>query len=88
MAGSRGASPGATSGDPGGARGGTRTLLRLLGDHLVLDFGVGRFRHDLLADQFVFALIRPALDDLRGVGIASRAATNTVSCAWPRAPLS
>ena len=54
-----------------GIRGlGGGTLLRLLGDHLVLDLGVGCFRHDLLPDQIVLPRVWPALNDLLGESLA------------------
>src|SRR3989442_6651729 len=41
----------------------------LLGDHVALDLGVGRFGEDLLLDQLVLARVRAVLDDLRGVRV-------------------
>ena len=47
-----------------------RLLRRLLRDHQVLDLGVGRRRHDLLADQLVLLRVRAARDDLLRVRVA------------------
>src|SRR2546422_138334 len=41
----------------------------LLGDHVVLDLGVGRLGDDLLLDQLVLARVRAVLDDLLGVRV-------------------
>src|SRR5262249_9502076 len=45
-------------------------LGRLLGDDLVLDLVVGRLRDDLFGNQLLLLRVRPALDDLLGVGVA------------------
>src|SRR5262249_42003048 len=50
--------------DPHGDAG--RSLL--LGDDLVLDLVVCRFRDDALLHELVLALVRPALDDLVRIG--------------------
>lgn len=44
--------------------------LLLSRDDLILDLVVGRLRHDLLLHQLVLPLVRPAVHDLLGVGVA------------------
>ena len=43
--------------------------LLLLGDDLILDLVVGGLRDNLLLHQLVLPLVRPAVDDLLGVGV-------------------